>query len=315
MSKELVAAKSSTSLQYFNPEAWDYMEKMAQKFIESKALPSTITNAAQLMLTFQAGYELGMKPVESLRNLYIVKGRVAMQGNAMLKKMLEAGVRIVWNEVSGTKVKATFKRDGQEPFVSELTMTEAQSRKLDMAYDYQSKSWTKKPAWVSFPDNMLMWKVVSKAGKFYCADIIEGVELYEDVIDALNVEPGEAKIIDPEEPAQAPAEGEDQFEDLKGRISRSRTESGLEKLKKEMGEGSYTPQQQRELVDAWAARRSEIVNDDAPAPAEGQTAIPDAEELTEDEKKEAAKYAAEAEEPAPEAKKEGGKLKDLFGKK
>lgn len=292
-----VAVQSAPQL-YFNPEIWKYMEEMSKKFIESKALPATITNAAQLMLTFQAGYELGMKPVESLRNLYIVKGRVAMQGNAMLKKMLEAGVKIVWDEVSGDKVKATFKRDGQDPFVSQLTMAEASTRKLNQNYDYESKSWKLKPTWTQFPDNMLMWKVVSKAGKFYCADIIEGVELYEDIIDVAPVEDAIDKAVPPTEKEQS-------FDELLEKIQRVRSEGGLEKLKKEITDSSWSAPQQRSLVDAWAHRKAEITNGEV--------------ELTEDEAAEAKKYADEVSPDQTtlpvEQPKEEGKLAKLFGNK
>lgn len=92
------------------------------------------------------------------------------------------------------------------------------------------------------------------------------------------------------------------FEELKTKIDRVRTDSGLEKLKKEISATAWNANEQRALVDAWAERKALIMNGE----------VKEEPELTEDEKQEAAKYAAEAEETEP---KREGKLDKLFGKK
>lgn len=237
--------KTIESTSYLNMNVWDAMDKMAQTFIKSGALPTGVSNTSQLMMLFQAGYELGMKPVESLRNLYIVKGRVALQGSAMLKKMIDAGVKIKWNEVGPEKVKATFERQGMEPFVAEYTMAQADAGKVSLTF--KDGKWFKKPTYAAFPENMLRWKVVSTAGKFYCADIIEGYDLVEDVIDIVT----EDIPVDSTNDTDA-----SKIDVLLHKIQKAKTIKSLQKLSGDFSTLSNADQQI--AMSAYAKRQQEL---------------------------------------------------------
>ncbi len=285
---------------YFNPVVWDAMDKMATTFIKSGALPTGINNTAQLMMIFQAGHEMGLKPVASLQNLYIVNGRVALQGSAMLQKMIEKGVGIEWKERSAEKVTAIFTRKGMAPFTATFTMKEADERKISHNYNKEKKEWIRKPVWRQFPENMLMWKVIATGGKFYCADLMGGVEVYEDIIDAQIVEDKETPMVADDKPHQK----------LLDKIAKARR-STLDKLEEEIVSGQWGNDARKDLVAALMNRRQAL---------ESETVDAETVELTEGEKAEAKKHAEDAEEhtaidvPSSDKPAQPSKLDAIFKK-
>lgn len=76
---------------YFNENTIAQMERLAQTFIKSGACPSYIQNAPQLVMVMQTGYEMGMKPIESLNSLYIVNGSINLWGKAVVRRLREHG--------------------------------------------------------------------------------------------------------------------------------------------------------------------------------------------------------------------------------
>lgn len=96
MTTDIVARTVSNT--FMNPVVWQQMEKMAQVFFMSKAFPSYIQNAAQLQVIMQAGYEMGMKPMEALKSLYIVNGQVNVWGAALGRRLREHGWTIKYNK-------------------------------------------------------------------------------------------------------------------------------------------------------------------------------------------------------------------------
>lgn len=88
-SKQLAIKKN-----YFSPVVWDQMGKMATTFIQSHAMPSTIQNAAQAIVVMQTGFEMGMKPMEAIKSLYIVNGQVNVYGAATIRRLREHGYSV-----------------------------------------------------------------------------------------------------------------------------------------------------------------------------------------------------------------------------
>lgn len=92
---ELVATEQTS---FFNPVVYGQMKQMATDFINSKAIPKGIENAEQLIMLFQAGYEMGMKPVEAMNSLYIVNGKITPWGPAVLRRLRNFGWSISYKE-------------------------------------------------------------------------------------------------------------------------------------------------------------------------------------------------------------------------
>ncbi|HEX5430151.1 MAG TPA: hypothetical protein VFX17_03705 [Patescibacteria group bacterium] len=174
---------------YFNINAWRAMKEMANVFFQSRALPSHIQNAAQLMMIMQAGKELGMLPMESITNLYIVNGKVTLQGSGMLTKVLRAGIKVEWVSESETEAVVKLSGLGRPAYVSKFTMAEAQKAGL-----------TGKDVWRKYPKNMLRWRALTNGARVFCPDVIQGMYMMEEI--ATNVDMGsDGEFIEVTKPA------------------------------------------------------------------------------------------------------------------
>ena len=112
---------------YFNPQVWAQMKDMSQVFFPSKAIPSYITNAPQLTMILQAGHEMGMKPVEAMKSLYIVNGNINLWGSSIIRRLREHGWRIQYEmkvEKGGTCIATVTK--GDEKYVETMSFESAE---------------------------------------------------------------------------------------------------------------------------------------------------------------------------------------------
>lgn len=125
------------STNYMNPAIWSQIKGMAETFIVSKATPKHIENVAQLVMVLQAGYEAGLKPIESMNSLYIVNGSINFWGKAVVRRLREHGYKIQYLEESDEHctAKVTNDKTGEE---YEETFAFA---------DADASGWTTQPVW------------------------------------------------------------------------------------------------------------------------------------------------------------------------
>src|SRR5258706_14862520 len=67
---------------FYNIGTWEVMSRMANDMVKSGALPKG-DNAYTVMMKMQAGREMGLKPVESIKAFYIVNGVLNIFGDAV----------------------------------------------------------------------------------------------------------------------------------------------------------------------------------------------------------------------------------------
>ena len=158
---------------YFKPEIWSVIKQMAEVFIKSGALSVDVKNAPQLMMKLQAGYELGMQPIESMNSLYIVGGRITMWGEAVLGRLRKFNYKLTYIESTDIicKVKVTAP-DGEE-FFDEATYADA-----------EKSGWTKdKFGKLKFnykcPKNKLRYNAIRTLIKFNCPEILGSIDIKE----------------------------------------------------------------------------------------------------------------------------------------
>lgn len=92
----------------------DYQLMMAKMFIESGAFPDMTPEQAYTLI--KAGGEMGLKEIESLRSLYIVKGAIKPWGNFMAARMKEHGYSIeyIGESKDGVVVRVFKEATGEE---------------------------------------------------------------------------------------------------------------------------------------------------------------------------------------------------------
>lgn len=112
---EVYEQAMAVQTQFMNPNVWTQIRAMGKVFFESKAIPSSIQNEAQLVMVLQAGFEAGMTPIESLHSLYIVNGSINVWGKAVTKRLRDHGWKIVYSNESDTACTATVSK-GEESY-------------------------------------------------------------------------------------------------------------------------------------------------------------------------------------------------------
>lgn len=93
---------------FLDPNVYIQMKAMANDFVKSGAIPKGFTNAEQVLVGFQMGYEMGMKPMEALNSLYPVNGQLNIWGKATTRRLTEHGWQIAFTEESQESCTCTI---------------------------------------------------------------------------------------------------------------------------------------------------------------------------------------------------------------
>lgn len=151
---------------FFNPVIWEQMKGMAQTFKESNAIPST-DNAATIVVKIQAGYEMGLKPIESLKSFYIVNGVLSIYGAAIVRRLREHGWSVKYID-EDNKCTATVKK-GEEEFTDTLTFEDAEKSKWT-----KDKNGYLKPGWYEGANRKmkLRYGIISMILKTYIPEVL-----------------------------------------------------------------------------------------------------------------------------------------------
>lgn len=86
----------------------EYDLKLAEHLVNSGALPSKRAEHAYIIM--KAGEEMGMKPLEAMRSLYIVNGQISAWGKGMISILTKNGYEIDYSNESSMGVDVTISK-------------------------------------------------------------------------------------------------------------------------------------------------------------------------------------------------------------
>ena len=184
------------------------LEKLGKFLYQSKLFPA-IGSISGAITIIEYGRELGLKPVQALQTMSIVKGRVCIEAKALLALAIQKGLTYKAVKSDNEICQLEFKRPGFEPHVETFTAEDAKRAKL-----------TDKTSYVHYPRIMNFWRCVSNGIRAYAPDLALG--LYskeeietEDTIE-VHVEPDvEKQPQEDEKERREEAEKEEVVEDIK----------------------------------------------------------------------------------------------------
>ena len=136
-----------------------------------------IENPAAGFVVASTCYQQGITMMEFLRTFHIVKNRPAMKADAMLADFRKRGGKYKIVENSTTRAAAEFDFEGQK-LSFEYGMEDA--KRIGDCYD---KGTTLKYNWQRRPEDMLWARMVSRAVRRLCPEIVAGVYTPEEVQD------------------------------------------------------------------------------------------------------------------------------------
>lgn len=192
---------------FMNPDTWVQIRAMAKVFHESKALPSCISNEAQLVMVMQAGHEMGMTPIECLGSLYIVNGQITIYGKAVTKRFREHGWKIEYKNETETSCTARVSKNRES---YEETATYEMAEKSGYT---KSKAGDFKVGWLPGTNRKLKLRygALSLILKSYLPDVLGSVSEIKEVFEDIEVVA--------EKSANAPIIEAGQGQSLKDRLS------------------------------------------------------------------------------------------------
>ncbi len=133
--KQSMTLMDTPTTDFMNPAIYIQMKSMANDFVKSHAIPKGYQNAEQVLVAFQMGYELGLKPMEALNSLYPVNGQLNLWGKATVKRLRDHGWQISYDESVEDQVTATVtKRSPIDTNVESYTETYKFSDAVESGY-------------------------------------------------------------------------------------------------------------------------------------------------------------------------------------
>lgn len=161
--EDLSISPKDITTKYFDPVIWNQMRGMAETFKASGALPPE-ENAMKLIMKMQAGYEMGMSPIESIKSFYFVNGAINIFGSAVIRRLREHGWSIEYDETKPNACTATVTK-GEESYSDTFKYEDA-----------EKSGWTygNKPGWKEGANriNKLRYGVISKIIKTRIPEVL-----------------------------------------------------------------------------------------------------------------------------------------------
>lgn len=157
-------------------DEWQGMQTVAATLVKSGFLPRGIDTAEKCLAVLMVARELRLPPMRAMSGLYVVHGKVEMDGNMMLSLIRERcpGAWIRFDERTAEKCVITTKRPGQPQATFTYTMAEAVAAKLHVRWDKDLRKEVPQEAWQKNPRVMVCWKCVGEMSRFYYGDIVGG---------------------------------------------------------------------------------------------------------------------------------------------
>ena len=133
-------------------------------FAQQSGIVPQGTTQHQAMAIIQTGVELGLAPMQSLRSMSFVKGRLVMSVQLQLALARQRGVKVVKIDEKDGSCGVTIERHGEE--VS-CVYTLQDARKAGLVK--QDGNWDK------YPKQMLRWRAIGDALRLLAPDLVMGL--------------------------------------------------------------------------------------------------------------------------------------------
>ncbi len=161
----------------FEPSNFAELHTFAKLVARSTMVPKQyVDKPDDVLVAFQMGAELGLRPLQALQNIAVINGRPAVWGDAMLALVLShpdcIDVEEDFNAETFTAT-CTVKRRGRKPVIREFSEADAKRAKL----------WGKQGPWQEYPKRMAAMRARSWALRDCFADALRGISSVEEATD------------------------------------------------------------------------------------------------------------------------------------
>lgn len=145
------------------------LEKLGKFLFQSHLFPA-VQSVSGAVTIIEYGRELGLKPVQALQTMSIIKGRICIEAKALLALAIQKGLTYKILKSNDDICQIQFSRANFEPHVETFTSEDAKRAKL-----------TDKTSYVQYPRIMNLWRCVSNGIRAYAPDLALGLYSKEEV--------------------------------------------------------------------------------------------------------------------------------------
>lgn len=178
-------------------DAW----RMASMLAKSNLIPDALVGKpSDVLVTLLTGRELGLSPMQSLRLIYVVKGRPYV--SAQLKiAMVKRSPECVYLRCVETSVeRATFETERRGEGKTTLTFTADEARAAQLL-GRQTKS-GEPDNWTKYTATMLRWRAASALCDMVYPDVVGGIGTEDEYQEVLRSERAQKTYAPPPPPTQ-----------------------------------------------------------------------------------------------------------------
>lgn len=151
---------------------------LAETFISSNLVPKHFDTPAKIIVAIQAGFELGFKIWQSLNSLHVINGQVGIKSAAIgglirsrgKCKMMSQGYEGKKGTEEYCAVVKSMRTDDTTEHESRFSIQDAKQAGL-----------LGKDNWVHYPEDMLMWRALSRHGRTFYGDVLSGFYTVEEL--------------------------------------------------------------------------------------------------------------------------------------
>lgn len=140
---------------------------LGEIFVQSGMFKDVKTKA-EAVVKILAGREIGLNPIESMNNIFIVNGKTTVMAG-IIARMIKQSKKYNYKEVALTDTECTLlfleNIDGKWEEIGKSTFTFKDAAKAGLV---------NKEVWKNYPRNMLFSRAISNGAKWYCPDVFSG---------------------------------------------------------------------------------------------------------------------------------------------
>ena len=164
-------------------EAMEFAKLVSQSDVVPKDFKG---KPANVLVAVQWGMELGLAPMQAMQNIAVINGRPSIWGDAMLAICQAHPAFEGINEtVTDEGCTVEVRRNGKPAVVRTFTMEDAQKAGLA----------GKQGPWTQYPKRMMQMRARSFALRDAFADALKGIQSAEEVGDMVQVDMGDAVVV------------------------------------------------------------------------------------------------------------------------
>lgn len=219
-----------SNLPAIRPQNLGEIMEYAKMISKSELMPKDYRNKPEnIVVAIQWGYEVGLSPIQALRNISIINGRPSIWGDAAIALVRASGLLEYCNErIENGVASCTVKRKGEPE--QTRTFSELEAKRAGLL--------NKQGPWSQYPQRMLQMRARGWALRDVFADVLNGVITAEEAQDmppedqervTIAAEPAPVAIAAPVEPVEEAEVIEMASESTKSEILAKVQQIGMER--------------------------------------------------------------------------------------